>query len=547
MARQDGRNRGAVDQRVRRQSRLHRPDRCCLSSALLRSRASHIQRAADRGGCPPIGTYCNRSTSKLPPDRVLTSECNAEAYTHRLDGLLTWHWQYNGQVPVFPAVYGGRIQMFGRAYRGGPSKDLALRMKAGQQLVFGEQIGWIAPSVTQESANAAFLKQIVQLRWRLRRYFYAGEMARPPQPTAPPPQVTADWQWSGEWPVTTDALLTGAWTLPRENRLVLLLVNVRRRGNRHGDQDRWQLVRVVWIDPATFAAAGRSAGRRRHPDQQPILAPAAIGSAIRRCLGIMEHDLCLRFHALWAASSAARIQDLKRRFLRVFDRYTRRVTRHSGDRCRQPWRREWTARHPAAAGAGLPNPPKRRQRSTTLLPRLCQRSWWGHVEKTGKLGAGGVSMGAQPVVCLGWQFQVATANLFRGGKRGGYCDCSHRRFGKVHRLQFADWRMVQSNTTNQDVRKLPVASHPGASLGMIPRQPFVLNLNQVLFFFVGEVKNRQIVFLPLHEQDRERDILKKSACERLSLSTWGHLGTEGACEDGALNGILPELHRVKSD
>ena len=157
---------------------------------------------------------------------MLTTECNAEPYAHVFDGYLTWHWQYDGQVPAFPAVYGGRIQMFGRAYRGGPTKDLALRMKAGQQLVFGEQIGWIDPSVVREAENAAFLKQVVQLRWRLRPYFYLGQMARPPQLTTAVPRVTADWQWSGQWPVTTDAVLTGAWALSRENRLVLLLVNV---------------------------------------------------------------------------------------------------------------------------------------------------------------------------------------------------------------------------------------------------------------------------------------------------------------------------------
>jgi hypothetical protein len=40
------------------------------------------------------------------------------------------------------------------------------------------------------------------------------------------PQVTADWQWSGHWPVTTDALMVGAWQAPKEKKLLLLLVNV---------------------------------------------------------------------------------------------------------------------------------------------------------------------------------------------------------------------------------------------------------------------------------------------------------------------------------
>ena len=162
----------------------------------------------------------------MPEDRVLTTECNAEPYAKWFDGYLTWHWQHDGQVPAFPAVYGGAIQMFGRAYRGGETKDLALRMKAGQQLVFGEQIGWFDPGVIRDKENAEFLRQVVRLRWQLRRYFYAGRMARPPKLQGEIPKVRADWQWSGEWPVTTDAVLTGAWRLPEEKRCVLLLVNV---------------------------------------------------------------------------------------------------------------------------------------------------------------------------------------------------------------------------------------------------------------------------------------------------------------------------------
>lgn len=163
---------------------------------------------------------------EMPDGRMLTTECNAEPYVKWFDGYLTWHWQYDGQVPAFPAVYGGSIQMFGRAYRGGPTKDLALRMKAGQQLVFGEQIGWIGPEVVNEKENFAFLRQIVHLRWRLRRYFNAGQMARPPRLGGQIPNVTADWQWHGVWPVTTAVAMSGAWQLPDENRTVLVMVNV---------------------------------------------------------------------------------------------------------------------------------------------------------------------------------------------------------------------------------------------------------------------------------------------------------------------------------
>lgn len=181
-----------------------------------------------------------------PPDRMLTTECNADAYVKWFDGYLTWHWQYDGQVPAFAAVYGGSIQMFGRAYRGGETKDLALRMKAGQQLVFGEQIGWFHPNVVNEKANAEFLRRVVSLRWELRRYFYAGEMARPPKLAGQIPKVRADWQWSGEWWVTTDAAMAGAWRLPQQNKCVLLFVNV-------GDQP---VSTSVELDAGSYGLSG---------------------------------------------------------------------------------------------------------------------------------------------------------------------------------------------------------------------------------------------------------------------------------------------------
>jgi hypothetical protein len=157
---------------------------------------------------------------------MLTTECNAEPYIKWLDGYLTWHWQNQDMVPAFSAVYGGAIQMFGRAYRGGPTQDLANRMKAGQQLVYGEQIGWFGPEILERADSVPFVKDCIALRHQLREYFYRGRMARPPRFATPAPKVTADWQWSGEWPVTTDAVLTGAWWIPQEAKTILLLANV---------------------------------------------------------------------------------------------------------------------------------------------------------------------------------------------------------------------------------------------------------------------------------------------------------------------------------
>ena len=99
-------------------------------------------------------------------------------------------------------------------------------MKAGQQLVYGEQIGWISPDVVDQPDNAPFLRQIVRLRWQLRRYFHAGEMARPPKLKGDIPRVRADWQWADPWWVETDGVLTGCWRLPREDSVVVIIANV---------------------------------------------------------------------------------------------------------------------------------------------------------------------------------------------------------------------------------------------------------------------------------------------------------------------------------
>lgn len=162
----------------------------------------------------------------MPKDRMLTTECNGEPYIRSFDGYLTWHWQYDGQVPAFPAVYGGAVQMFGRSYGGGETQELALRMRSGQQLVFGEQIGWINPDKVLGKESGPFFRDVVLLRRKLAAYFSSGEMARPPRLVGNVPDVKADWQWNGvDW-VTTSAVLTGAWHRPRDRKMALLFANV---------------------------------------------------------------------------------------------------------------------------------------------------------------------------------------------------------------------------------------------------------------------------------------------------------------------------------
>ncbi len=172
----------------------------------------------------------DRIRKKMPEGCMVTSECNAEPFVRHFDGYLTWHWQNQDQVPAFAAVYGGAIQIFGRAYRRGQKSPeeyrLACRMKAAEQLRFGEQIGWFHGAQALEAGLLPFYRQVVTLRWKFRRYFYTGEMARPPKLNGDIPQVSADWRWGSGRVITSPAAGSGAWRIPAKQKAVLFFTNV---------------------------------------------------------------------------------------------------------------------------------------------------------------------------------------------------------------------------------------------------------------------------------------------------------------------------------
>ena len=191
----------------------------------------------------------------MPAGRMLTTECNSEPFAHVLDGYLSWTWQHDGQVPAFMVVYGGALQVFGRQYGG---DETARRMKWGQQFVFGEQLGWIAPQnlMNESEPTKAFYKAVAKVRWKLRDYFAHGRMERPPRLICEMPTVTSNWAWGGskDWFVTTDAVMTGAWAIPDEGRVVLLFVNV---------TDQF-VAATLNFDGASYGLTGKQVTRTEH-------------------------------------------------------------------------------------------------------------------------------------------------------------------------------------------------------------------------------------------------------------------------------------------
>ena len=67
-----------------------------------------------------------------------------------------WNSQFQDQKPIYAAIYGGRTSIFGRNNPAGPDEHKAVCMRSGQQLVFGEQLGWLSPNILQEKETAEF-------------------------------------------------------------------------------------------------------------------------------------------------------------------------------------------------------------------------------------------------------------------------------------------------------------------------------------------------------------------------------------------------------
>jgi hypothetical protein len=129
---------------------------------LCMDRRTAIPWAAGIGGTRAIGRCWRPSAVRMPRDTALTTECNAEPFIRWFDGYLTWHWQHDGTSAGVP---GGlwrhdpdvRTRLSRRRHQGfGPPHE------GRQQLVFGEQLGWLDPGVVKEKENAEFFRQMVR-------------------------------------------------------------------------------------------------------------------------------------------------------------------------------------------------------------------------------------------------------------------------------------------------------------------------------------------------------------------------------------------------
>ncbi|OQA86053.1 MAG: hypothetical protein BWY31_01554 [Lentisphaerae bacterium ADurb.Bin242] len=180
------------------------------------------------GGYWPMYEKIHSDLKKQYPELAHTGEDASDPYLKTVDGYTCWRWIEPGHVPLFQSVYAGRVQFTGRLfnhqYPGDWNSSFA---KVAEQLVFGEQLGWI----TLEDLEAAthlrlYFKKLAFLRKALLEYFNTGDMRAPLSFRKPVPELASFWgnTKTPQLLVKTPAVLSSSWRLS-DGKTMTLFVN----------------------------------------------------------------------------------------------------------------------------------------------------------------------------------------------------------------------------------------------------------------------------------------------------------------------------------
>lgn len=149
---------------------------------------------------------------KHSPDKVLTTEDNAEHCVALFHGLLNWRWMLDGQVPLFTEVYAGHTQFIG--LDGVAEEPEAAFPKVSTQFTNGEQMGWFQHHKITSPVRGEFrkfVKMLMHLRFALLEFFNLGDMLKPAVMIPPVPKISRFWGRQGTYHVSTAAVQSTSW------------------------------------------------------------------------------------------------------------------------------------------------------------------------------------------------------------------------------------------------------------------------------------------------------------------------------------------------
>ena len=169
-----------------------------------------------------------RINAEKPRDSFYFTENNAENFTKSYDGFLTWMWLRNDQVPAFPMIYAGYIEMVGRCTIGKKKEDTEFfKFSVAESLLYGQQLGWCKADVVYNEKRLPFLKKMVRLRYKYTELFHCSELMRPPRVTGSiPPKFTPPALNRQTKDIKMEQILSGAWRYKNGEKLVIFCINI---------------------------------------------------------------------------------------------------------------------------------------------------------------------------------------------------------------------------------------------------------------------------------------------------------------------------------
>jgi len=168
-----------------------------------------------------------RVREEAPEGCCFTSESNSEIFTDQFHGFLTWTWLNSNLVPAFPLIYGGYIAMFGRNSDSIKRKNnLFARYHFAQSLMFGQQLGWINPSVVDNEELLPYLKKVATYRYIYRSYFNEGDMLRPPKLDGKMPTFVTESAMGESMMFEGEILMASAWRHRASGNTLIMLANI---------------------------------------------------------------------------------------------------------------------------------------------------------------------------------------------------------------------------------------------------------------------------------------------------------------------------------
>ena len=155
-------------------------------------------------------------------EKVLTTEDNAEMFVGLMDGMEVYRWMTDGQVPLFPLVYSGRVQFYNRHAR----TRAARFQTVAEQLVNSEQLGSFGVGELASPFNAelrSYVKRLAWLRRAMLDFFNAGMMSRPGGFRNPLVEKKRFWGDFGTKYVTKPQVQSSVWV--KDGVYAAILVN----------------------------------------------------------------------------------------------------------------------------------------------------------------------------------------------------------------------------------------------------------------------------------------------------------------------------------